>query len=148
MLQALYHFDLEKLGLLSLPEVLKLLRGLLAKEAHARRDAFLSACRGPAQRLPSRDLAATIARVRGYQPDRSVLSQMLSILGLHSMGLSFTAFEHVCKLMRGSDVKFMRSHSGYTPEQVAELKMHYQSYDPEERPNIEMSAVRTYIVYI
>eukprot|EP00435_Cladocopium_sp_Y103_P005834 s3405_g1.t2 len=133
VIQALYHFDLEGIGLLSLPEVLKLLRGLLAKEAETRRNAFLAACRGPAQKLPARDLAATIARVRGYQPDKTVLASMLSILGLHSMGLSFTAFEHVCKLMRESDVKFMQNHSGYTPEQVAELKVHYQSYDPDDR---------------
>mmetsp|Transcript_21823 Transcript_21823/g.47864 ORF Transcript_21823/g.47864 Transcript_21823/m.47864 type:complete len:995 (-) Transcript_21823:71-3055(-) len=132
VIQALYHFDLEGIGLLSLPEVLKLLRGLLAKEAETRRNAFLAACRGPSQKLPARDLAATIARVRGYQPDKTVLTSMLSILGLHSMGLSFTSFEHVCKLMRESDVKFMQNHSGYTPEQVAELKVHYQSYDPDD----------------
>ncbi|CAJ1416189.1 unnamed protein product [Effrenium voratum] len=150
VLQALFHFDLEGNGLLSLPEALTLVRGLLAKEAETRRNAFLAACR--AQKLPARDLAATMARVRGYQPDKTVLGGMLKLLGLHSMGLCFTSFEHVCKLMRGSDTKFMQSHSGYTPEQVAELKVHFKTYDPDDKgfvagaklPQLFLDAFPTY----
>ena len=88
VLQALFHFDLEGNGLLSLPEALTLVRGLrglpcvptcrqvasfpglLAKEAETRRNAFLAACR--AQKLPAR-------RKPGFACDSCRVSFALSL---------------------------------------------------------------------
>jgi len=130
---AILHFD-EGTGLLSMPQVLKLIRRLHAQEAESRHSTFLSLAKeNSAQKatMPMANLPEAMRSIRGHAPEPSMLRGMMRLLGAQTkQGLNFEAFEHVCKLFQTCEMKFMRRRAGFTPEEVAGLKTVFENYGP------------------
>jgi len=152
---AILPFD-EGTGLLSMPEVLKLIRRLHAQEAEARHSTFLSLAdesAGQQATMSMKELPDAMQAIRGHAPEPSMLRGMMRLLGAQTKkGLSFEAFEHVCKLLTTCEMKFMRRRAGFTPEEVTGLRAVYQSYGlssngsiPESKlPQLLLHAFPTY----
>jgi len=75
-----------------------------------------------------------------------MLQGLIKLRSSHKEGYDFSAFEHLCKLFWSCERQFIQNHSGFAPQQVAELQIHFQRYSRSGNGIVACSQLREIIL--